>query len=84
MGITDPNIYCSITQSWLNVIVPQQYFFPHHHSNSIISGVFYPKCLKYPDDRLDEIIYFNLYSSIAFKLIFLIIRFISLFIISIW
>ena len=57
LGITDPNISCSITQSWLNVTIPQQYFFPHHHSNSIISGVFYPKCLKYPDDRLDEIIF---------------------------
>jgi uncharacterized protein (TIGR02466 family) len=35
-----------ITQSWLNIIKPGQRHNRHWHSNSILSGVFYIKCVE--------------------------------------
>ena len=57
MGIYNPDESLDITQSWLNVNEPQQYFYSHSHINSIISGVFYPKCLVSPDDKQDGILF---------------------------
>ena len=59
MGIFDPNVSLDITQSWLNATEPQQYFHNHAHWNSIISGVFYPKCLEFPGDKQDRIVFSN-------------------------
>jgi uncharacterized protein (TIGR02466 family) len=42
-----------ITQSWANFTEPGQYHHKHSHSNSIISGVFYPQA-----DRATDKIYF--------------------------
>ena len=38
-----------ITQSWANYTEPGQYHHKHAHSNSIISGVFYPQANKETD-----------------------------------
>ena len=39
-----------ITQSWLNITKPGEYHHDHHHTNSIISGVFYISVEK--DDKI--------------------------------
>ena len=59
MGIFDPNVSLDITQSWLNTTEPQQFYPAHTHYNSIISGVFYPKCLELPGDKTDVILLFR-------------------------
>ena len=59
MGIYDPNVSLDITQSWLNATEPQQFFPAHDHNNSIISGVFYPKCLDLPGDKSDVILLYR-------------------------
>jgi len=38
-----------ITQSWLNYTQVNQYHHPHHHPNSLVSGVFYIDADKYND-----------------------------------
>ena len=40
-----------ITQSWINVTKPGEFHHEHHHSNSIISGVFYISTEE--DDRIE-------------------------------
>ena len=59
MGIFDPNVSLDITSSWLNATGPQQFFNIHDHYNSIISGVFYPKCLDLPGDKSDVILLYR-------------------------
>jgi uncharacterized protein (TIGR02466 family) len=50
-----------ITQSWLNYTKANQYHHKHHHSNSLISGVFYVNC----HEKLDTIKFFkNEYQTI--------------------
>jgi len=39
MGVSDKLL---ITQSWLNVFKPGNFHQPHYHTNSIVSGIFYP------------------------------------------
>ena len=46
LGIDTSKVFCNITQAWMVVNKPQQFQPPHFHQNSIISGVFYIKCLK--------------------------------------
>ena len=73
------NIICAsaetipyITQSWANFTYDGGYHYPHKHSNSIISGVFYVKCsdndkISFTDYRQDTIeltpTSFNIYNS---------------------
>ena len=40
------NVTPYITQSWANFTEPGQYHHKHSHSNSMISGVFYPKAKR--------------------------------------
>ena len=44
-----------ITQSWLNYTETNQYHHKHHHTNSLVSGVFYVNC----DEAHDKIKFFN-------------------------
>ena len=59
IGIFDSSVSLEITQSWLNATEPQQFFPSHNHCNSIISGVFYPKCLEFTGDKSDAIILYR-------------------------
>jgi len=67
MGIYDPNISLDITQSWLKATEPQQFYPSHSHGNSIISGVFYPKCLELPGGKQDAILFFRDEKTSIFK-----------------
>jgi uncharacterized protein (TIGR02466 family) len=42
LGLKPYNFY--ITQSWVNVTIPNGYHHEHKHANSIISGVYYIDC----------------------------------------
>ena len=56
-----------ITQSWLNKNKPSEGHSPHTHSNSIISGVFYIKCL--PNDCINlQNNHFRLYNTMEFPI----------------
>jgi|TARA_R100001015_G_C4619802_1_gene176605 uncharacterized protein (TIGR02466 family) len=44
-----------ITQSWLNYTQNNEYHHSHHHSNSLVSGVFYFDC----DQKFDRISFYK-------------------------
>lgn len=59
LGLTNSNVSCDITTSWLNMYEGQEFkdlAEPHQHLNSIITGIFYPKCLELSGDETDGIV----------------------------
>lgn len=49
------DVNLKITQSWTNYTKPKQWHHRHHHPNSFVSGVYYPKA----DKEKDRIYFFQ-------------------------